>query len=194
MSATGKAPKSEWRILLADDDDDYVVIIERALRHVAGVPIEIRRARNGGETLAILDDFVSDLLLLDLKMPGMAGHDVLEVIKADDRLRSVPVAILSSSDRDRDVAKSYSLGGNHYIMKPDTPSELEIKLAALLRNLGELRGIRRGSVGGADDCGQRCDPALDGGDNVVARSGGRGRVDRPVHLRKNNGRILSRLS
>ena len=148
MNVVDKARKAEWRVILADDDDDYAVIIERALRSVAGVPMEIRRARTGDEALALLREYVPDLLLLDLKMPGMAGHDALEVMKADDSLRSVPVAVLSSSDRDDDVAKSYLLGGNHYITKPSTPQELEVKLAALLRNLGELRGIRRGSTRG----------------------------------------------
>ena len=145
MRMIDEAQKSEWRILLADDDDDYAMIIERALRQVVKVPMEIRRARTGDEALAVLEDFVPDLLLLDLKMPG---HDAVEVIKADDRLRSVPVAILSSSDREDDVAKSYVLGGNHYITKPGTPRELEAKLATLLRNLSELGGIRRGSTGG----------------------------------------------
>ena len=148
MKVVDGAQKTEWRVILADDDDDYAVVIEQALRQVSGVPMEIRRARTGDEALALLKEFVPDLLLLDLKMPGMAGHDALEAMKADDALRSVPVAVLSSSDRDDDVAKSYLLGGNHYITKPGTPRELEVKLAALLRNLRELRGIRRGSTGG----------------------------------------------
>ena len=140
-------PKKEWRVLLVDDDDDYAMIIERALKAAAGVPVEVRRARTGDEALAVLRDFVPDLLLLDLKMPGMGGHEALEVMKGDDVLRSVPVAILSSSDRDDDVAKSYSLGGNHFITKPSSPLELEAKLASLLRNITELGPVRRGSTG-----------------------------------------------
>ena len=158
MRVLEKVQKAEWRIILADDDDDYSVIIERALRQVAGVPVEIRRARTGIEALAVLKDFVPDLLLLDLKMPGMAGHQALEEIKSDDRFRSVPVAILSSSDRDDDVARSYLLGGNHYIKKPGTPRELETKLAMLLRNLVELEGIRRGSVGASPRAVGSVDP------------------------------------
>ena len=149
MNPPGASRKTEWRVVVADDDDDYAIIIERALRKAANVPVSIRRARTGDEALVLLRDGVPDLLLLDLKMPGMAGHDALEVIKADDVLRSVPVAVLSSSDGQDDVAKSYVLGGNHYITKPATPLELEVKLSALLRNLTELGGIRRGSAGGS---------------------------------------------
>jgi CheY-like chemotaxis protein len=147
MKALQRVPKREWHVLLVDDDDDYALIIERALRSAAGVPVEIRRARTGDEALAVLRDFVPDLLLLDLKMPGMGGHEALERIKGDDVLRSVPVAVLSSSDRDDDVAKSYGLGGNHFITKPSSPLELEAKLGTLLRNLTELGQVRRGSAG-----------------------------------------------
>lgn len=149
MNRIARSRKTEWRVVLADDDDDYAIVIERALKNAAGVPVSVRRARTGDEALVLLRDGVPDLLILDLKMPGMAGHDTLEEIKADDVLRSVPVAVLSSSDRDEDVAQSYVLGGNHYITKPGTPLELETELAALLRNVTELRGIRRGSTGGS---------------------------------------------
>ena len=158
MKALQRVPKREWRVLLVDDDDDYALIIERALRSAAGVPVEIRRARTGDEALTVLRDFVPDLLLLDLKMPGMGGHEALERIKGDDMLRSVPVAVLSSSDRDDDVAKSYGLGGNHFITKPSSPLELEAKLGALLRNLTELGGIRRGSAGASTTAVSAVDP------------------------------------
>jgi CheY-like chemotaxis protein len=158
MSELQRVPKAEWHVLLADDDDDYSLIIERALRAAAGVPVEIRRARTGEEALALLRDSVPDLLLLDLKMPGMGGHRALEEIKKDDALRSVAVAILSSSDRDEDVAKSYGLGGNHFITKPSSPLELEAKLAGLLRNLTELKGIRRGSSGSSTTAVSAVDP------------------------------------
>ena len=158
MNETQRVPKAEWSVLLVDDDDDYTLIIERALRAAAGVPVEIRRARTGDEALAQLKDFVPDLLLLDLKMPGMGGHEALDQIKRDDALRSVAVAVLSSSDRDDDVAKSYGLGGNHYITKPSSPIELEAKLEALLRNLTELDGIRRGSSGSSSSAVSAVDP------------------------------------
>ena len=86
-----------------------------------------------------------DLLLLDLKMPGKTGHEVLAQIKGDEELRKVPVAVLTSSDRDDDIARSYGLGGNHFLTKPEDPAELEKRLRALLKNLSEMGGIRRGA-------------------------------------------------
>ena len=58
------------------------------------------------------------LLLLDLKMPKMSGIQVLEKVKSDAELRSIPVVILTSSQEDPDIAKCYSLGANSYIVKP----------------------------------------------------------------------------
>ena len=142
-----RVKRTKWSIVLAEDDNDYALLIERALENAADVPVEIRRARNGEEALTLLKELAPDLLLLDLNMPGMSGHDALERIKADNRLRSVPVAVLTVSDRDEDVAKSYGLGGNHFITKPKGPQELERKLQALLRNLHGLRRIDRGSTG-----------------------------------------------
>ncbi len=157
MSAPKRVKKTGWHVVLAEDDD-YAIVIERALKKAAGVPVDMRRARTGIEALVLLREVVPDLLLLDLKMPGMAGHEALEEIKRDDTLRSIPVAVLTSSDRDDDVAKSYGLGGNHFITKPSNPLELEAKLGGLLRNLTELGAIRRGSTGASTTAVSAVDP------------------------------------
>ena len=140
-----QAEREQWKILLAEDNDDHALLITMALERAARVPVVIHRARNGDEAVALVQDLVPDLLLLDLKMPGRSGHEVLEVIKGDDGLRRIPVAVLTSSDRDEDVARSYGLGGNHFITKPENPAELEARLRSLLKNVEELSAIHRGS-------------------------------------------------
>ncbi len=139
--------RTRWDVLLAEDNDDHALLIKMAIERASRLPVELRRARNGDEAIQLLEAAAPDLLLLDLKMPGRSGHEVLEKVKSDERLRSIPVAVLTSSDRDEDVAKSYGLGGNHFITKPENPADLEAKLRSLLNNLGELRGIRRGTTG-----------------------------------------------
>ena len=196
MSVTQRERKRAWHVVLAEDDD-YAIVVERALEKASDVPMKIRRARTGAEALALLRDVVPDLLLLDLKMPGMAGHEALEEIKGDDALRSIPVAILSSSDRDDDVAKSYGLGGNHYITKPSNPIELEAKLRGLLRNLTELGAIRRGSPREPHRLGGDSSGAVgrvDDGGQSATLGGRRGGVGRAILLREVFGGVLARLA
>ena len=139
--------RTRWDVVLAEDNDDHAVLIRMALERASKLPVDVRRAHNGDEAIELVRALPPDLLLLDLKMPGRSGHEVLENLKGDDRLRRVPVAVLTSSDRDEDVARSYGLGGNHFITKPEDPAELEVRLRSLLSNLSELRGITRGSGG-----------------------------------------------
>ena len=141
----GRSRRSHWDVVLAEDNDDHALLIRMALERASRLPVELRRARNGDEAIELVEALPPDLLLLDLKMPGRSGHEVLQRIKGDERLRKVPVAVLTSSDRDEDVARSYGLGGNHFITKPENPAELETRLRTLLNNLSELRGIRRGA-------------------------------------------------
>ena len=131
-------------VVLAEDNDDHALLIQMALERAAPKPVEIHRAHTGTEAVELVGSLRPDLLLLDLKMPGKTGHEVLEVIKADDELRKIPVAVLTSSDRDEDIARSYGLGGNHFLTKPEDPAELELRLRALLANLPEMGEIRRG--------------------------------------------------
>ena len=137
--------RQSWRVLLAEDNDDHALLIEMALERASQLPLEIHRARNGNEAIEMVQTLVPDLILLDLKMPGRTGHEVLQVVKGDEHLRRIPVAVLTSSDRDEDLARSYGLGGNHFITKPENPVELETKLRSLLKNVEELSSIRRGS-------------------------------------------------
>ena len=145
MSKSTGRPEPELTVLLAEDNDDHALLIKMALERATTRPINFHRARNGEEAVEAIREIQPDLMLLDLKMPGKTGHEVLEVIKADDKLRRIPVAVLTSSDRDEDVARSYGLGTNHFITKPENPVELEKRLRSLIEHLGELKGIHRGA-------------------------------------------------
>ena len=59
-----------------------------------------------------------DLVLLDLNLPRMDGREVLEAVKSDERLRKIPVVVLTTSESEEDVVRSYSLHANAYVTKP----------------------------------------------------------------------------
>ncbi len=64
------------------------------------------------------------LILLDLKMPGLSGHEVLKWIRTRPETCTIPVIVLTSSHQDSDIRRAYILGANGYLVKPGTPAEL----------------------------------------------------------------------
>ena len=114
-------------IVVADDDPDDRLLIEDAFKeNKIGNKIEF--VEDGEELLSYLrrrDRWESlakqplpGLILLDLNMPRMDGRECLEQVKADEKLKSIPIVILTTSEADRDVARSYELQANCYISKP----------------------------------------------------------------------------
>ena len=111
-------------VLLAEDDDNHAVIILRTL-HRHSLVADVDRVRDGEEVLTYLraegryaNKPLPDLVLLDLKIPKIDGHEVLEQIKQDPHLRPIPTVILSTSDTVRDRAKAYRRQANSYLVKP----------------------------------------------------------------------------
>jgi CheY-like chemotaxis protein len=111
------------QILLVEDNPGDVRLIRRALA-VAGRCVELHVTHDGVEALAYLDSrrtaaqHKPDLILLDLSLPKMDGCEVLAQIRHDGDLRSIPVVILSSSQAEQDVIRSYEHNANCYITKP----------------------------------------------------------------------------
>jgi len=111
-------------IMLVEDDPDHEMLTIRALNksHIAN---DVRVARDGEEAIAMLfgenDKALSmtpQVILLDLKLPKVDGLEVLRRIREDERTRMLPVVILTSSDEETDIIRSYKLGVNSYIRKP----------------------------------------------------------------------------
>ena len=113
-------------ILLVEDSDADAELVLRALRK-GGVVNKVMRLRDGVEAMDFLFREGSfdqrsggqpRLVLLDLKMPRLGGIDVLRRLKVDERTRMIPVVVLTSSAEEQDVAESYRLGVNSYLVKP----------------------------------------------------------------------------
>lgn len=107
-------------ILLVEDDPDHELLTIRALKK-ANVGNEIHVARDGSEAIDALygpEAVKPQVILLDLKLPKIEGLEVLRRIRTEDSTRMLPVVVLTSSDEERDVVRSYQLGVNSYIRKP----------------------------------------------------------------------------
>lgn len=111
-------------ILLVEDDAGDVELTREGL--AAGkMFVNLHTVDDGIKALRYLrreepyaDAVRPDIILLDLNMPRMDGRETLKEIKADERLRSIPVVVLTTSESDADIFKSYDLGASCYISKP----------------------------------------------------------------------------
>ena len=112
-------------ILLVEDNPDDVQLTKRALQK-NNISNQLEVVHDGVEAMNHLLNAASGdnssplptVILLDLKLPKMDGLEVLKRIRADERLKRLPVVILTSSKEEQDILKSYDLGANSYIRKP----------------------------------------------------------------------------
>jgi CheY-like chemotaxis protein len=114
------------RILLVEDDPKDVELTLTALEEY-NLANEVIVARDGEEALEYLysrgkfktrSDGNPSVMLLDLKLPKVDGLEVLKQIKSEEKLRMIPVVVLTSSKEERDMVASYRLGVNAYVVKP----------------------------------------------------------------------------
>jgi len=111
-------------VLLVEDDPGDVVIAREAM--AAGqLSTQLEVVSDGVEAMEYLRRKGSyskarrpDLILLDLNLPRMSGHEVLAEVKADPKLRRIPVVVLSTSTADEDIVRSYDLHASVYVSKP----------------------------------------------------------------------------
>lgn len=111
-------------ILVVEDSPGDVRLTQEAFREANGT-VRLHVACDGVEAMAFLKqtgthigDPRPDLILLDLNLPRMDGREVLTLIKEDDDLRAIPIIILTTSDAEIDIVKSYQLKANCYLSKP----------------------------------------------------------------------------
>jgi len=127
--------RKDVSILLVEDDQDHVELALRAMEKY-GVANQIHVARDGAEALDYLLggrlETLPEVVLLDLNLPKISGLDVLRKIRENENTRLLPVVILTSSDEETDLARSYELGVNSYIRKPVSFAEF----AQAIREVG----------------------------------------------------------
>lgn len=116
-------------ILLIEDNPADVRLTEEAFRE-EGSPTTLHVARDGVDAIAYLrheephgTSRRPDLILLDLNLPKLHGHDLLTVIKADPLLTAIPVVVLTTSQAGSDIYRSRDLGAECFVTKPDGPEE-----------------------------------------------------------------------
>ena len=106
---------SKAKVIVVDDEAKVREYFSDVLRHE---DFNVNTAQNGEIAINMIDQDFYDVALIDLNMPKVDGFQVLERVKQDRRLKKMPVIVLTSSSRNRDIDRAYELGCNSYIVKP----------------------------------------------------------------------------
>ncbi|MFW6348026.1 MAG: response regulator transcription factor [Cyclonatronaceae bacterium] len=115
-------------VLIVDDEPNIVISLEFLLARNGFSPYV---ARSGEQALDVLEEFVPDVVLLDVMLPNRSGFDILRHIRACERLRAIKVIMLSARGREQDISKGLDLGADFYMTKPFSTRELIKKIKEL---------------------------------------------------------------
>ena len=117
-------------ILVADDDPENRTFIEAILRS-AGYRVVL--VPGGAEALEALEGELPDLLVMDVEMPGCTGLEVLANIRKDDRLKDIPVILVTGREAPDEVLEGFEAGADDYVVKPFNVKELLARIQVHLR-------------------------------------------------------------
>ena len=121
---------ADYRLLVVDDSEDNRYTLTRRLAREGYT--RVATADDGRQALALLREQPFDLVLLDIMMPELNGYEVLERLKADERLRHIPVIMISAVDQIESVIRCIELGAEDYLPKPFNPTLLRARVGATL--------------------------------------------------------------
>ena len=116
---------SQIRALIVDDSSVMRKIVERSLRQAGLDLCKVMEAGNGAEALGILDTNPVDLILSDINMPVMDGLECVRQLQTVEKLRGVPVVMITTEGSESNVVQALSLGAKGYIRKPFTPDQVK---------------------------------------------------------------------
>jgi DNA-binding response OmpR family regulator len=117
------------RIVIADDDADIRELVVFKLRHAGHEVLPVADGTAAVE--ACLADR-PDLVILDVMMPGMSGLEAARVLRAEESMNGVPIIMLTARAQESDIEQGFEAGADDYVVKPFSPRELAVRVAAVL--------------------------------------------------------------
>lgn len=173
------------RLLVVDDEPNLLRAVSMTLRAEG---YEVVTARSGAEAIVRLAESVPDLIISDIRMPGMDGHTLARYLRGNSRTNLIPIIFLTAKDTAADRIAGFRSGVDAYITKPFEPEELIVILSSILERVQRThaviaRGIdlsalkESGNVGGSTR-----DEDLTEAEDRVARSVARGLSNKEIAL------------
>jgi CheY-like chemotaxis protein len=127
--AVEPASEREPLVVLIDDNPELAALVEATLQSTG---IQCRTAQDGLSGLQTARELIPDCILLDIKMPGMDGFEVLETMRCDPGLQAIPVIMLTGCDDSADIIRCAELAAGDYLAKPVSPNLLLERVKRLL--------------------------------------------------------------
>jgi DNA-binding response OmpR family regulator len=122
------------KILIAEDERDIRDLITFTLGFAG---FEVVSAANGEEAVNLARQEMPDLILMDVRMPRMTGYEACAVMKADAKMKNIPVIFLSAKGQDAEIQSGLQAGAVDYLLKPFAPDQLAARIQAVLAKYGK---------------------------------------------------------
>lgn len=120
------------RLLVVDDDPGLLLAVSETLRAEG---YEVKTARRGAEALTRIAESLPDLIISDIRMPGMDGYQLVKNLRSNPRTRLVPIVFLTAKDEISDRITGFRTGVDAYLTKPFEPDELTAVVQAILNRV-----------------------------------------------------------
>ncbi|MBM4422578.1 MAG: response regulator [Chloroflexi bacterium] len=117
------------KILIAEDERDIRDLVTFTLKYAGH---DVHQAANGEEAVTMTRDLLPDLILMDVRMPKMTGYEACRHLKADDKLKHIPVVFLSAKGQETEIQTGLEVGATDYILKPFAPDQLIKRVSEIL--------------------------------------------------------------
>lgn len=124
------------QVLIVDDEPNLLRAVAVCLRSEG---YDVTTARSGGDALAILAGTIPDLIVSDIRMPGMHGHALVHRIRSSPRTALVPIIFLTAKDQKADRVQGFRTGVDAYITKPFEPDELLAVISSIFKRVERTR-------------------------------------------------------
>jgi len=122
------------KILIAEDEPDIRELVAFSLRFAG---FDVTPTANGEEAYQQAGVVMPDLILMDVRMPKMTGYEACRAIKADPRLKDIPVVFLSAKGQDSEMQTGMEVGAEEYLLKPFSPDQLTQRVKEILARFGK---------------------------------------------------------
>ena len=111
-------------VLIIDDDKTNII----TLTHILSPEYNIHAAKSGREGIKLAEKYLPDLILLDIRMPGMDGYETFQALNDSERTRGLPVIFITGLDKEADEEKGLALGAADYITKPFSSELVKLRV------------------------------------------------------------------